>query len=117
MRAMRLGAWILTDRSRHADRFVERWNKLSGLADRPYVTGDNVVRKSAGNEMAEMAKSLERDPQLESLLAAGQAELGITIDSGRSRGAELAYNHGTDLRGGRGLGHRSGVLTADPNQL
>src|SRR3546814_17782075 len=103
MRAMQLEAEIRTDPARHADRFVERWNKLSGLADRAYVTGAIVGRKSARNEMAVMAKSLALDPQLESLLAARQAELGISIASGRRLGAALAFNNGISSRRGRAL--------------
>ncbi|MFZ5747861.1 MAG: Ti-type conjugative transfer relaxase TraA [Pseudomonadota bacterium] len=104
MRAMQLEAEIRTDPARRADRFVERWNKLSGVADRAYVTGDIAGRKSAQNEMVGMAKSLERDPQLESLLAARKVEMGISIDTGRRLGAELAFNHGIDFGRGRGLG-------------
>ena len=54
--------------------------------------------------MRSMARSLERDPQVESILANRKRELGIAIDSGRRLGAELAFNHGIDLRRGRGLG-------------
>jgi hypothetical protein len=61
-------------------------------------------RKAIQSEMAGMAKSLERDPQMESILAVRKAQLGITIDTGRRLGAELAYNHGIDLGRGRGLG-------------
>ncbi|MBB4836998.1 Ti-type conjugative transfer relaxase TraA [Sphingomonas kyeonggiensis] len=104
MRAMQLEAEIRADPAMRADRFVERWNKLSGQADRAYVTGDFAARRSAQNEMAGMAKSLERDPQLESLLAARKVELGISLDSGRRLGAELAFNHGIDFGRGRGLG-------------
>jgi Ti-type conjugative transfer relaxase TraA len=104
MRAMQLEAEIRTDPARRAERFVERWNKLSGVADRAYVTGDIASRKLAQNEMAGMAKSLERDPQLESLLAARKAELGISIDTGRKLGAELAFNHGIDFGRGRSIG-------------
>jgi hypothetical protein len=103
-RAMQLEAEIRTDPTLRADRFVERWNKLSGQADRAYVTGDFATRKSAQNEMAGMAKSLERDPQLESLLAARKVELGISIDTGRRLGAELAFNHGIDFGRSRGFG-------------
>jgi hypothetical protein len=62
MRAMQLEAEIRTDPARRADRFVEHWNRLSSQADRAYVNGDIALRKSAHNEMAGMAKSLERDP-------------------------------------------------------
>ena len=51
-----------------------------------------------------MAKSLQRDPQLESLLAHRKVELGIRMDSGRRLSAELACCHGIDLARGRGLG-------------
>ena len=74
------------------------------VADRAYVTGDMAPRKSARNEMAGMAKSLERDPQLESRLAARKVELGISIDTGRKFGAELAFNHRIDFGRGRSLG-------------
>jgi hypothetical protein len=52
--------------------------------------------------MGDMAKSLEHDPQLESILANRKQALGIGIESGRRLGQELAFNHGIDL--GRGLG-------------
>ena len=61
-------------------------------------------RKAIHSEMAAMAKSLERDPQMESILAIRKAELGITIDTGRRLGAELAFNHGIDFGRGRGIG-------------
>ena len=50
-----------------------------------------------------MAKSLQRDPQLESLLANRKAELGIRVASGRPLGNELAFRHGLDLGRGRGI--------------
>jgi Ti-type conjugative transfer relaxase TraA len=104
MRAMQLEAEIRADPVLRADRFVERWNKLSARANRAYVAGDIDSRKSARNEMAGMAKSLERDPQMESILAARKVELGITIDTGRRLGAELAFSQGIDFGRGRGLG-------------
>lgn len=104
MRAMQLEAEIRTNPTLRAGRFVERWIKLSDEAHRAYVNGDFAARKSAQNEMAGMAKSLERDPQVESLLAARKTELGISIDTGRRLGAELAFNHGIDFGRGRGIG-------------
>jgi hypothetical protein len=103
MRAMQLEAEIRTNPTLRADGFVERWSKLSGQADRAYVAGDFDGRKSIQSEMAAMAKSLERDPQMESILAARKVELGVTIDTGRRLGAELAFNHGIDFGRGRGI--------------
>jgi Ti-type conjugative transfer relaxase TraA len=104
MRAMQLEAEIRTDPALRAGRFVERWNRLSSQADRAYAAGDVGGRQSARNEMAGMAKSLERDPQVESILASRKSQLGIVIDTGRRLGAELAFNHGIDFGRGRGIG-------------
>jgi len=52
----------------------------------------------------DMAKSLERDPQLESILANRKRALGIAFESGRRLGLELAFSHGIDLGRGRGIG-------------
>jgi hypothetical protein len=54
--------------------------------------------------MGDMAKSLQRDPQLESLLANCKAELGIRTETGRRLGVALAFSHGLDLGRGWGLG-------------
>ncbi len=60
--------------------------------------------KATRSAMGDMAKSLERDPQLESILANRKRELGISFESGRSLGRELAFTHGIDLGRGRGIG-------------
>lgn len=54
--------------------------------------------------MRGMAKSLERDPQMESILANRKQQLGVTFDSGRKLGAEIAFHQGIGLGRGRGLG-------------
>jgi hypothetical protein len=54
--------------------------------------------------MGDMAKSLERDRQLESILAGRKNDLGIAFESGRRLGQDLAFVHGIDLGRGRGLG-------------
>jgi hypothetical protein len=52
--------------------------------------------------MADMAKGLERDPQMESILRNRKLELGITLESTRSLGDDLTFSLG--LGRGRGLG-------------
>lgn len=103
IRTMALVAEMRADPARRADEFVARWDKLQKQSQRAYVAGDVVGRKAIQSEMAGMAKSLERDPQMESILAARKKQLGITIDTGRRLGAELAFNHGIDFGRGRGL--------------
>lgn len=87
-----------------ADQFVDRWQKLQRKSQQSYEHGEIGTYRSARFEMASMAKSLQRDPQLESLLANRKAELGIGMTSGRSLGGALAFRHGLDLGRGRGLG-------------
>jgi len=104
IRAMVLEAEMRADPARRADQFIARWSKLQKQSDRAYAVGNMAGRKAIQSEMAGMAKSLERDPQMESILAGRKAQLGITIDTGRRLGAELAFNHGIDFGRGRGLG-------------
>ncbi|RUX10449.1 Ti-type conjugative transfer relaxase TraA [Mesorhizobium sp. M8A.F.Ca.ET.059.01.1.1] len=90
------------DPDRLADRFVERWQKLDRTGREQYQTGDMSGYKSTRSAMSDMAKSLERDPQLESMLANRKRDLGIHTASGRRLGAELAFSHG--IGRGRGIG-------------
>ncbi|MBV1707727.1 MAG: Ti-type conjugative transfer relaxase TraA [Hyphomicrobiales bacterium] len=104
VRALQLETELRTDPQRRADRFVERWRELGQASQRQYQAGDMAGYKATRSAMGDMAKSLERDPQLESILANHKRDLGIGIDSGRRLGLELAFNHGIDLGIGRGIG-------------
>jgi Ti-type conjugative transfer relaxase TraA len=104
VRALQLETELRTDPGRRADRFVERWQKLDQASQRQYRAGDIPGYKAARSAMGDMAKSLERDPQLESILANRKRDLGIAFESGRRLGQELAFTHGIDLGRGRGLG-------------
>ena len=104
IRALQLETELRTDPQIRADRFVERWRSLDRASQRQYQAGDMSGYKSTRSAMGDMAKSLERDPQLESILEGRKRDLGIGIDSGRSLGRELAFSHGIDLGRGRGIG-------------
>ncbi|MER9973424.1 Ti-type conjugative transfer relaxase TraA [Mesorhizobium sp. M0085] len=104
IRALQLETEIRTDPGRRADRFVERWQKLDRTSQRQYRAGDMSGYNATRSAMGDMAKSLERDPQLESILANRKRDLGITFESGRRLGLELAFDHGIDLGRGRGIG-------------
>jgi hypothetical protein len=104
VRALQLETELRIDPSRRADRFVEHWQKLDQTSLRQYQAGDISGYKATRSAMGEMAKSLERDPQLESILANRKRELGIAFESGRRLGHELAFAHGIDLGRGRGIG-------------
>uniref|UniRef100_Q07SV3 MobA/MobL protein n=1 Tax=Rhodopseudomonas palustris (strain BisA53) TaxID=316055 RepID=Q07SV3_RHOP5 len=104
IRALQLETELRTDPARRADRFVERWHKLDQTSQRQYQAGDMSGYKTTRASMGDMAKSLERDPQLESILANRKAELGIQMESGRRLGAALAFAHGIDIGRGRWIG-------------
>ncbi|MEG3086743.1 Ti-type conjugative transfer relaxase TraA [Sphingomonas sp. PB4P5] len=95
---------VRTNPELRADRFVERWNRLIAGAERAYGSGDYERRRVLQDDMRGMAKSLERDPQMESILANRKQQLGIQFETGRKLGAELAFNHGIDLDRGLGIG-------------
>ena len=100
--AMAQEARMRADPALRADRFVERWRQLSQDRERLYRAGDMAGRERAGKEMAGMAKSLERDPQVESILCGRTRELGLEIGMNRARvmgGGEL----------GRQLAHELGI--------
>jgi hypothetical protein len=103
VRALQLETELRTDPSRRADRFVKRWQNLDRTSLRQYQTGDISGYKATRSAMGDMARSLERDPQLESILANRKRELGIAFESGRRLGQELAFTQGFDLGRGRGI--------------
>lgn len=95
---------VRTDPNLRADRFVADWNRKSQAAEQAYVDGDEPRRRVIQNSMRSMALSLERDPQLESILANRKSQLGISVEGRRSLGADLAFNHGIDMGRGRARG-------------
>ncbi|WP_065847748.1 Ti-type conjugative transfer relaxase TraA [Sphingobium sp. Ndbn-10] len=102
--AMAQEARVRADPHLRADRFVERWQGLSAERDRLYRAGDMTGRKELGQEMAGMAKSLERDPQVESILRGRSRELGLEISMGREISRDLGRELSRDLGIGMGRG-------------
>ena len=104
IRALQLETELRTDPGRRADHFVDDWQKLDQASLRRYQAGDISGYRSARSAMGDMARGLERDPQLESLLANRKRELGIAFESSRRLSLELAFSHGLDLGRGRSRG-------------
>jgi Ti-type conjugative transfer relaxase TraA len=99
--AMNKEAELRADPFQRADRFVEGWKQLRQAHDDLRRDGDFRGAKRVGQEMAGMAKSLERDAQVESLLRGRTRELGIDAAMGRSVARDLAdsvpFDHGRNL--------------------
>jgi hypothetical protein len=103
IRALQLETEMRINPSRRADLFVERWQELGDTRQRQYQAGDISGYRSTRAAMGDMVRSLERDPQLESVLENRKRELGIAFESGRRLGLELAFAHGIDLGRSRGI--------------
>ena len=106
VRAMQLETEIRMDPFQRADRFVEGWQQLQRHHAELVRDGNFRGAKSAAQQMAGMAKSLERDAQLESVLGLRSRELGLEIgqQTGRSLSHDLAssipFDHGRDISRG-----------------
>ena len=89
IQAMVLEGEIRTANLERADRFVADWQRQTRQLQLMQKRDDYVGIDKARHGMAEMAKSLERDPQLESLLKNRVKELGIGKTTGVSISDEL----------------------------
>jgi len=102
IRVLQLEAEVRADPRLRADRFVERWQGLERQRSALHQAGDRTGAGQVKDRMGAMAKSLERDPQVESLLRARRPELGLPAEMGRSVGQGLSDYLG--IGRGRGLG-------------
>ena len=102
IRVLQLEAEVRADPRLRADRFVQRWQGLERQRTALHRAGDMTGASQVRERMGAMAKSLERDPQVESLLRARRPELGLHAEMGRSVGQSLTQYLGLDR--GRGLG-------------
>ena len=90
VRAMRLEAEIRTDPAQRADRFVSDWQRLGKSRLTMQRDGDTKGARHVSSRMADMAKSLGRDAQVESLLRCRTRELGIKPGLSRDLARDLA---------------------------
>ncbi len=90
------------DVTARADRFVADWQSRARQIRRFEKDGDYLALDKVKSGMAAMSQSLERDPQLESLLRQRHKELGI----GASNGESISHNlqRWLDRSRSRGLG-------------
>ena len=100
LRAMQLETELRTNPALRADRFVRQWRTLDHQSQQ--LAGDTAARNAITGHMGELAKSLQRDPQLDSLLRGRASELGLPMAGTDSVARQLTRQLG--LARGRGLG-------------
>ena len=104
IRAMQLESELRENAPARAEKFVDDWTRLGRQREAAYRAGDYNTFHAIKDDMGAMAKSLERDPQMESVLAGRRQQLGISFEMGRGLKHDLATSIGFDLGRGRGLG-------------
>lgn len=103
LRVLQLESEMRADPARRADRFIETWSRLDEERLTARAEGDVAGARRAREAMGALAKGLERDPQLESLLQARRPSLGLDPEiTGRRLGLDLAASLG--LERSRGIG-------------
>ena len=100
IRAMQAEAEIRNDPNLRAERFVEKWRTLDHQRAAFERGGNWQAAQTVRDSMGVFAKSLERDPQMESLLRNRHRELGLPMP-GHSIGHDLIEHLG--LGRGRSL--------------
>lgn len=90
----------LADPNVRAERFVNRWQELQGQRQELRGWQNDEARKKVEGQMQSMTKSLERDPQVESILRNRSQELGVTQ---RSPGESLSHDMERSLTKSRGM--------------
>jgi hypothetical protein len=89
MRAMSQEAALRTDPALRSERFVSDWQGLSAARKQLEHQGDRASVARVSAKLTELAKGLERDPQVEDLLRGKTRELGIDPKPERSIANEL----------------------------
>jgi len=102
IRAMALEAEVRTSPAMRADRFVETWQGLHRQRENAFGAGHHSRANAITTSMGAMAKGLERDAQVDSLLRARKIELGLRSSGSDGIGHQLTEYLG--LGRGRGLG-------------
>jgi Ti-type conjugative transfer relaxase TraA len=96
-RASRERVRLATDAEKRAELFVATWKKENVRAREAPTYA---ARDAARANLTDMAKSLHRDPQLESLLQNRRAQLGLDVMRGKTLSQDLQQYLGR----GRGMG-------------
>lgn len=103
IQVLQVEAEIRANPNLRADRFVQSWQALSRQRDEQLIKRDFTTRQSLTNSMGEMARGLERDPQLESILRNRQKDLGITPGLEQSISRSLLIQLGLERQRNLGL--------------
>jgi Ti-type conjugative transfer relaxase TraA len=104
IRAMQLEAEMRVDPQLRADTFVQRWQMLDRQRRSFLRDHEDTAARRVAQTMAGMAKSLERDPQVESILRNRRKEFGLPPMAEKGIGQSLVDALGIGRSRGLGIG-------------
>lgn len=104
IRAMQMETELRIAGEARADKFVQQWQTLDRQRRAWLRRDETAFANAVGDRMVSMAKSLERDPQLESILRNRRAQLGLPEADGHGIGRSLAEMIGRGRSRGLGIG-------------
>lgn len=104
IRAMQLEAEMRDNPALRADVFVQRWQALERQRSLLMRDHEETRANRVADRMMGMAKGLERDPQVESILRNRKVQLGLGNNTGASVGRELEQMIGRTRSRGLGIG-------------
>jgi hypothetical protein len=104
IQVLQVEAEIRVNPQLRADRFVQQWQRLSVRRQELYAKGNYSGRDKLTDSMDGMARGLERDPQVESILENRKRELGISIGSGNGISMSLLDEIGRGRQRGLSIG-------------
>jgi hypothetical protein len=103
IRAMQMETELRSNLSQRADRFVRTWQHQMRQYRSLTRAGEESAADRLRQTMADMGKSLERDPQLESLLRTRHKELGLPAGAGGSLSHDIQQWLGRSRSRGLGM--------------
>jgi Ti-type conjugative transfer relaxase TraA len=104
IQVLQVEAEIRVNPQLRADRFVQQWQRLAVRRQELYAKGDYSGRDKLTDSMDGMARGLERDPQVESILENRKRELGISISSSSGISMSLLDEIGRGRQRGLSIG-------------
>ncbi|ESQ90247.1 Ti-type conjugative transfer relaxase TraA [Asticcacaulis benevestitus] len=109
IRVLQMEAEIRADPMKRADRFIDDWRQMDARRVGAERSGDTATASHVRDQMGAMAKSLERDPQMESLLRNQRLALGLSSsgsgwDMERKLSSELGASIGLEPSRGISIG-------------
>lgn len=97
IRVLQMEAEMRADPIKRADRFVDDWTRMNGRRIGAERSGDTATANRLRDQMGAIAKTIERDPQMESLLRNRRLALGLSRGPGWDIERKLSQELGASI--------------------